>query len=192
MAGLRERNRARTRADIRAAALRLIVDQGYAATTVDQIAKAADVSPSTFFRYFPTKEDAVLTDDYDAPMVDVFRAQPKDISALAAFRTAIGQIFGGLTDEERAQESVRLRVIFSVPELRDRMLGAFADSIVMLSELIAEHSGRSPEDPAVLHMAGAVVGVAMTAMVRASGNPQADPLALIDEAIEALAAGLPL
>ena len=55
MAGLRERNRARTRAEIRAAAFRLITEQGYAATTVDQIAKAADVSTQSVYASFDGK-----------------------------------------------------------------------------------------------------------------------------------------
>jgi hypothetical protein len=45
--------------------MRLFEEQGYAATAVDQIAEAAEVSQSTLFRYFPTKEDVVLTDDFD-------------------------------------------------------------------------------------------------------------------------------
>src|SRR5215467_4794255 len=86
--GLRERKKARTRAAIREHALRLFREQGYDATTVDQIAEAADVSPSTFFRYFPTKEDVVLQDDLDILAVGAFEHQPPDMSPIAAFRAA--------------------------------------------------------------------------------------------------------
>ncbi|HZE33444.1 MAG TPA: TetR family transcriptional regulator [Actinoallomurus sp.] len=58
--------------------IRLFREQGYDATTVEQITEAAEVSPSTFFRYYPTKEDTVLSDEYDSLIVDTLRAQPPD------------------------------------------------------------------------------------------------------------------
>ena len=63
--GLRERKKARTKAEIQRQALRLFHEQGYAETSVEQIAAAAEVSPSTFFRYYPTKDDVVLADFMD-------------------------------------------------------------------------------------------------------------------------------
>ena len=74
--GLRERKKAQIRDRIRAEGLRLFAEQGYAATTTDQIAAAADVSPSTFFRYFAGKERVVLADDLEAIMLDALAEQP--------------------------------------------------------------------------------------------------------------------
>jgi AcrR family transcriptional regulator len=62
---LRERKKVKTRAAIQQHALRLVREQRYEATTVEQIADAAEVSPSTFFRYFPTKKAVALYDDPD-------------------------------------------------------------------------------------------------------------------------------
>ncbi len=93
--GLRERKKARTRASIREHALRLFREQGYQATTVEQIAAAAEVSPSTFFRYFPTKEDVVLQDDMDTRMIEALERQPAGLSPLGAVRAAIREVFTG-------------------------------------------------------------------------------------------------
>ena len=101
--GLRERKKARTRAAIREHALRLFREQGYHATTVEQIAEAAEISPSTFFRYFPTKEDVVLQDDFDLITLEAFERSPPSMSVIAAFRAAVAEVRAALTEEELAR-----------------------------------------------------------------------------------------
>ncbi|QYN35070.1 TetR family transcriptional regulator [Pseudonocardia sp. DSM 110487] len=84
MSGLRARKKARTRTAIQREALRLFSERGYAATTVEQIADAADVWPSTFFRYFPGKEDRLLLDDHHSladAVTRAFAAQPPQLPA---------------------------------------------------------------------------------------------------------------
>jgi len=81
---LRERKKAQTRAAIQTHALRLFREQGYDATTIEQIIEAADVSETTFFRYFPTKEDVVVQDDFDPLMVGAYQTQPPDLPPVPA------------------------------------------------------------------------------------------------------------
>src|ERR1051325_569606 len=87
--GLRERKKAKTRWTIQENAFRLFAEQGYEATTVEQIAEAAEVSPSTFFRYFPSKEEVVLQDDFDPVIYEVLVAQPAELSPMEAVRRTI-------------------------------------------------------------------------------------------------------
>jgi AcrR family transcriptional regulator len=105
--GLRERKKARTRAAIRDQAMRLFEEQGYSATTVDQIAEAAEVSQSTFFRYFPTKEDVVLTDDYDPLIAAAIRAQPAGLHPIDAVAAGIRMVFSTLTSKDIEDERRR-------------------------------------------------------------------------------------
>src|SRR5712672_2085596 len=120
--GLRERKKAKTRASIREHAVRLFREQGYDATTVEQIAEAAEVSPSTFFRYFPTKEDVVLQDDMELLWMDVFLAQPADMGPIAALRTAVRAAFDGMGAGELAQLRETMDMAIAVPAVRARML----------------------------------------------------------------------
>jgi AcrR family transcriptional regulator len=192
MSGLRERKKAKTRAAIQEHALRLFRDQGYAETTVQEIAAAAEVSPATFFRYFATKEDTVVLDRLDPVMIDLFRRQPPELSPAEALRTAIREAIGALSDDEWELESERQRLVMNAPELRVRMLDQLYAGIDLLAELAAERVGRSPDDFAVRAWAGAVVGVLMATYKAALDAPMQEYLAAVDRAFELLADGLPL
>lgn len=189
--GLRERKKAKTRAAIQEQALRLFRRHGYAATTVEKIAEAADVSQSTFFRYFPTKEDLLLYDRYDAPMLAAFAAQPPELSVVEALRRAIAEVLGALPDDEAALESERGRLIMSVPELRARLLDQIAGTVGTLSEAVAARVGPDADAFAVQTFVGAVIGVAIAAMLHHAEEPDADYLAAIDAGLTQLERGLP-
>jgi AcrR family transcriptional regulator len=190
--GLRERKKARTRAAIQQHALRLFRDQGYAGTTVDQIADAAEVSQSTFFRYFPTKEDVVLYDDYDPLLIAAFHAQPAELSPIEALRDAMHGVIGELPPGELDLERERGRLIFAVPELRARFMDQFAATIGMLAQALATRIGRDPDDFAVRNFAGAVIGIALAGTQAIVEDPEADYLELFDAGLAHLEAGLPL
>jgi len=190
--GLRERKKAKTRAAIRQHALRLFREQGYAATTVEQIAAAAEVSPSTFFRYFPTKEDAVLQDDFDVLTLEAFEAQPADLSPVAAFRAAAAQAFGALNPDELARFRETTELALSVPEIRARALEELARTIEVIGAAVARRAGRGPGDFAARNLAGAVIGVIMSVTMPWTGSPETDLLERIDAGLAHLEAGLPL
>jgi AcrR family transcriptional regulator len=195
-AGLRERKKARTRASLREHALRLFREQGYQATTVEQIAAAAEVSPSTFFRYFPTKEDLVLQDDMDVRMFAAFSRQPAGLAPVAAIRAATKETLTSFGSDDMAQIRETIKLTLTVPEIRARAMDEFARAIEGIAEGIGKRAGRPPDDMAVRTLAGAVVGVLMSVTIpwqeRTSDQSPEEMFARIDEALALLEAGLPL
>jgi AcrR family transcriptional regulator len=189
--GLRERKKARTRAAIRQHALRLFREQGYAETTVEQIAEAAEVSPSTFFRYFPTKEDVVLQDDFDPIAIAKFEALPADMHPVAALRAAMRETFAETPAWQIEQFRELNRLTMSVPELRARALDEYLRSVRLAAELLAKRLGRDPSDMAIRTVAGAVVGVGLSALVAGMEDPETDVVAFMDAGLARLEA-LPL
>ena len=190
--GLRERKKARTRASIREHALRLFREQGYTATRVEQIAEAAEVSPATFYRYFPTKEDVVLQDDLDVLTLGALEAQPPGLSPLAAVRAAVAAARAGFTDEERERFRQTTALTLAVPEIRARALDEFARTIDVTAVLLARRSGQKPDDVAVRALAGAVFGVilATTLPVLERGEIDLDAIfASVDAGLAELEAG---
>ena len=195
--GLRERKKARTRASLREHALRLFRDQGYTATTVEQIAAAAEVSPSTFFRYFPTKEDVVLQDDMDVRLLEAFDRQPAGLSVIAAMRAASREAVASYTEADLAVILQTTQLAKTVPEIRARAIDEFARMIHIMTGAIAKRVGRPEDDRAVRTVAGAVIGVMMATTLpawEATGTDWSilDSLGQFDGALALLETGLPL
>ncbi|MFD7666982.1 TetR/AcrR family transcriptional regulator [Streptomyces sp. NPDC059788] len=189
--GLRERKKIQTRQAIRRAAYRLFAEQGYDATPVDRIAEAADVSPSTVFRYFPTKEDIVLTDEYDLCLEAGLRARPADEPMVESMRHATVEALRRMTDEERAELVQRTRLVRDVPAIRGRTVENTARDSAMISAVLAERTGRSPEDLEIRVIATAIMAALQEAMLRWVTDGRQDSLeALVGRAMDVLARSL--
>ncbi|MFD3748135.1 TetR family transcriptional regulator [Nocardia sp. NPDC058633] len=169
---LRERKKERTRKTIRVEAFRLFREQGYGETTVEQIAAAAEVSPSTFFRYFPSKEQLVLTDDLDPAMDEALRAQPPGQHPVAAFRNAMSAVFASMEPAEFAFEQERQALLFGVPELRSAIGQEYHRSIGFAAELMAAYLGRSADDFEVRVTSGALIGGVLAVMTASPMNAE--------------------
>jgi AcrR family transcriptional regulator len=187
--GLRERKKARTKSAIQRHALRLFREQGYQNTTVEQIAEAAEVAPSTVFRYFPTKEDLTVLDEYyslaDA-IAQALRAQPPELNPIGTIRAAISSVFAGLSEEERAARYERDVLLVTIPELWAANLGLIVKGRRLLCEVIAERMGRGQGEPEVRVLVDAVVGVGLGVLIDWADDPGRDPAATLDEALARL------
>jgi len=146
--GLRERRRRETLREISAAALDLFERNGVVATTVDDIAHASGISPRTFFRYFPSKEESVLADDggVEETLRDALDAAPADAHPLAVLEAAwTDQIARFESDPDRHRRSLRIRRLISKEStLLVAALRLDAERAERLVARVAEHLGVEP------------------------------------------------
>ncbi|ORB28970.1 TetR family transcriptional regulator [Mycolicibacterium parafortuitum] len=165
--GLRERKKRRTRATLIDAAVGLCVRQGFDATTVDQIAAIADVSPRTFSRYFATKDAialALIDEVLDVAAVELAR-QPREITNFEALRRAYVAMArntvlaadGDLTSDRLLQI---LRIVTTSATLRQVVLEYRATDV---DKVMAERMSTTVDDRRVRLMAAVWGAVLITA-----------------------------
>ena len=185
--GLRERKKLRTRETIRREALRLFDAHGYTNTTVEQIATAADVSPSTFFRYFNNKAALLIPAQLMDPIIEAFLAAPAELSPIAAYRLAVKQTLSTLAGAEWAGEIKRQDLLYTLPEGQAALYLEWIKAIAQITEALAVRLNLPADDYRLRVTAGAMAGAMMSAI---DGKPM--PPDEIDRALAFLDDGLPL
>jgi AcrR family transcriptional regulator len=171
-------------------ALKLFDEQGYQTTTVEDIADAAAISPRTFFRYFPTKEDVVLWDEYGIDAAEEFlQARAKDAPIAELVRAFIREGMVGLQRRDRDRLLARTRLIFTVPALQARVWDQQAVTAALAS--VAPRLGISPNDLRLHVLIWSLTAAAVVAADRwQQDDGSSDLVALFDQAVAALAEGM--
>lgn len=191
--GVRAQKKERTRASLEATALALFARDGFAATTIPAIAAACGVAPRTFFRYFATKEDVLLTAGAGRLelLVELVQAEPHDRSLFAVVRSAMLTLAADY-ERGRAQVLAHAAVLARNPELRARSLEAQQAWEGRLSKILSERSDLGTDRAPSLEVR-LVAGVGITALRAAVDEWVADGCtsdlgALVAEAFELFAA----
>jgi AcrR family transcriptional regulator len=187
--GLRERKKQKTRESIQREAMRLFGKQGYEQTTIEQIAAAVEISPSTFFNYFPSKEDVVLYDSYDPILARLLSERPADEPLSVSFRRVL-EMMDGIFQRDRDIILARGRLWFEVPALRARLWEELEKAQAFMRMQIAQRSGRDADDFETRVAVAVMVGAALEAMrewMRRDGKGSF--VTLVNEALELVEAG---
>jgi AcrR family transcriptional regulator len=144
---LRERKKLRTRNDLAQAALRLCAERGFDHVTIEEIAAAVEVSPSTLLRYFDRKEDVLLADD--GRRLDEFAhrlaARPADEPILDSVRHALVTLADEL-EGDRDSMLAKSRIMAVSPSVRARSLELYASGEQAVTRLVAARMGTELDD----------------------------------------------
>jgi AcrR family transcriptional regulator len=191
---LRERKKQQTREGLAAAAVDLFIDRGYDATTVEDIAAAVDVSPRTFFRYYPTKED-VIVDLLRAGVVDLVErvaARPRSEPLATSLRVA-ARAWADLSGEESVRLLMLARVLEASPCLKPRFDQQRRVGLDDLEQQIADRLGVDRVTDARPALVVALVSAVPSKAIErwSASNATLDLVALVDEGFGLLELGIP-
>jgi AcrR family transcriptional regulator len=186
--GLIERNKQRTRRELAEAAARLFLERGYPSTTVQDIVDAADVSPRTFFRYFPCKEDvitAIASTTMDDAL-DHLSGHDERESLRTVLNAMLAASLAPVSDDPDSARAFQF-MLRDTPALRGRWLEEQRRNRDRLAEALAPWFGDDA-NPLQAHLvAGAALLAVDEVMTLWADDPSmSDPLGLLDQALEIL------
>ncbi|MGI5347720.1 TetR/AcrR family transcriptional regulator [Streptomyces sp. CA-250714] len=190
--GLRERKKLETRSALRAAAVRMYLERGPSAVTVQDICEAAGVSQRTFFNYFETKDDAVF--DWDRRLAgrlgELLTGRPAGEAPPEALHQALRTAVPALVADPGWRD--RRRLLGAHPELVPKLLHSNSSIAEALADAVAERTGLPP-DALYPRLLGGIGLTVLRSSIRAwdPESPAEELLATLDSCFASLAAGLP-
>jgi len=165
--GLRARKKQRTEADLRTAALRLATERGFDHVTIDDIAAEVEISKTTFYRYFDSKEDALLGKSADKAegLAAALAERPADEPTMVAVRMAM-MTFVRSYEHDRDRSLAVGRLLRSTPSLQARNLEHQAAFEAVLAAFVRTRlDGTAPTDP---ELRARVVAAIIVATIRST------------------------
>lgn len=171
-------------------ALRLFTEQGFNATTVEQIADAACVSTRTFFRYFDTKAD-VLWHAFDSE-VHALRAAlaavPRNVDVLDGIRAAVLEV-NHYTAADVPELRARIALIGAVPALQASATSHYDAWEQAVIDYGAERLGQESGSLLPLALGRATLAVCRAAYELWVSRADADLTVYLDDALRLMASG---
>jgi AcrR family transcriptional regulator len=179
---LRDRKRARTRKALVDAAVDLIERKGYEATTIADIAAAAEIGTRTFFSYFPSKEDLLFpeTDRRVRVAVDAIAGRSPDEEPADVLLRALREANDESEDMTGRLAALRIRLTMEVPAVRGRGLQLQWESQREIARHLAAAYPDRLDEVSAAALVGAFVGAATGALTTLMEDPErrADPAAI--------------
>jgi AcrR family transcriptional regulator len=191
--GLRERKRLAAMRRVQEVALDLFDARGFESVSIEEIARAAEVSPSSIYRYFGTKEQIVLYDEVDVQLIDRMEHGLGDLPPVQAVRQAMSTVLADYFARDDPLTQRKARYAFEEPALRAAALEQTDAFVPLLADSLATTAARPTTDLEVQVVAAAIIA-ALVAAVRHwyTAGATRSLTEEIDRALDVLDAGLQL
>jgi len=190
--GLRERKKLKAMRHIQDVALDLFDRDGYAHVTVERIAAEAEVSPSSVYRYFGTKEMIVLWDEYDPIMLQAFDDKLAAKDPITALREVLTEVVTAvLFEQDERVIRRRMNYIMEEPAVRAGMNRQADEMALELRHTMAKHTGRDPDGLELRVVTASLISAFMEAIAYWHDTGYRDSMReIVDGALDVIARGL--
>jgi AcrR family transcriptional regulator len=191
--GLRERQRAASIKRIQEAALDLFDVRGFENVTIEEIAEAAEVSPSSVYRYLGTKEGIVLYDEFDFRLIDAVEVELASNPPVEAVRRALASVMAAFFGRSEELARRKLRYALENPHLHAAMTQQVDEFSQLVADALARAAGRDAGELDIQVVASTLVWALTTAARIWHAEGYTRPLPpLLEEALAVVEHGLRL